>query len=36
LRVGDILLGAVVKGERGPVLAGLVVVLPADARTLIE
>jgi len=36
LRQGDLVLGALVAAEKGSALAGLVVVLPADARTLME
>ncbi|MBL9078981.1 MAG: hypothetical protein JNL08_15865 [Planctomycetes bacterium] len=36
LRAGDLLLGALVPGPNGKSLAGLVVVLPGSARTLME
>lgn len=36
LRVGDLLLGAVVPGPRGASFGGQVVVLPADAKSLVE
>jgi hypothetical protein len=36
VRVGDLLLGALARSGRGRSLAGMVVVLPADARALME
>jgi hypothetical protein len=36
LRAGDLVLGALRRTAAGAVLTGLVVVLPADARALIE